>query len=391
MWNVGHGDAIRFRLSSQCTLIRDFGRSVHSRTTQTSSTLRNVVATPLLRHGNHVAILSHPHEDHFNGFEYLWAQQNTRVFSRCFIPWLDFETVSSLGMGMTRLSVYLYAYSWPGYKPQRNAAHWLRAAPVMASLSKRLRGVQAGYQCSIGKRQFRFTWPPGPKSADEVPDPSLSAIDRVLDSLRESLPQEIDPPISAVDEASERLFKILSAYYLADPPTGDNAVEDISSIDAILETLGVRRAPPDGPADPKIIQRVASPWAVHKREVDNRSIVFTVDNRILMLSDLDGDCIDSMCRSYLRPIRVCNLLKSSHHGTRFGTELVNSLLSTKTVLHTCGPAHQLYSGPTPAYDQLNPTEVLCTDWYRNSAKWPKFHTMGNRYKLFQSNMTTISV
>jgi ribonuclease BN (tRNA processing enzyme) len=85
-YNVGHGEAIFIDLGNRRGIVRDFGRSRFAKHTDFSVSIPRILSCDccrfypwyLLKHYPHCkqsdAILTHAHEDHFNGFRELYNQ-----------------------------------------------------------------------------------------------------------------------------------------------------------------------------------------------------------------------------------------------------------------------------------------------------------------------------
>ncbi len=375
--NVGHGDAIRVDFGKKHSVLRDFGRSHSAVDTATSTDITTLIKQNFFcRRWPTDALLSHPHEDHYNGFRELSNQGKTKIFSTSYMPWLDFRDVKALGWQMSILGAYLYAYYAKSTRQHSTVNNWIRSAPIMATLGNSFHGVAARHVLPWPGKSI-VLWPPPPASVSKSVSASQSTrmhISRIEALLAEENRKDIT---GGIRDIGRNIAKILSKYYPAEPTkiiteTPDRQ-DDVAAIDGLLEQLSDIKTTKSH----QLNQTHLSAWQHFYTNVDDHSIVFEVADIALFLSDINQARINEMARKYMKDNREYALLKSSHHGTRIGQRDFKTKFKTlKTVLHNCGRAHPRYTGPIRAYCDLNPMEIYCTDKHPAAERLPP----GYRYQ-----------
>ena len=373
-FNVGHGEAIILRIFGNDEthwIIRDFGRSRYAKDTKSSvsiSCLSQCYARYYSRypHLNVDAVLSHAHEDHFNGFKALYDHGYSKIFSNAYIPMFKLTDLKSLGGLLIKYSVFLYRYFGPTSLIGQNVTNWLLAAPIMASLSQRLWCVNTGHIVRNWKVENKILWPPKQDGDyDDVITTKLS--NRFEDYLRKNnLSEEF------LNEESERIRARLSDFY----QNTDNNVQEHSfsteqvatCIDVITESLG--------PVfHPDFRNQLSPPIHLnnfaYKPTIDNHSLIFEIGHpsrKHLYLSDANDPTIDKMLKTNRLFSVKYDLLKSAHHGTRGAKALHAHAITADEVINCCGPAHPLWHGPHTNYSCIA-HRLTCTDWDARSVKW----------------------
>ena len=166
IYNIGHGETINIKINNQI-IIRDFGRSRFAKHTDFSCSLARLVYCSSCflflydtSHSNNTdAVLSHAHEDHFNGFEMLYKLKHINIFDNAYIPYLSMENLDSLGGRLIKYSLFLFRYYGSKNIIATNAKNWLLAAPIMAIISKNLWCVTAGHTVSHWGKSNKILWP----------------------------------------------------------------------------------------------------------------------------------------------------------------------------------------------------------------------------------------
>jgi hypothetical protein len=361
VWNVGHGDAIRIDFDNGLSVIRDFGRSEYFIATATSIDLDGLVNFPIVPKGRKTsAILSHAHEDHFNGFRKLYDSGHSNIFNECHIPWLDFRTVKSLGWQMGIVGAYLYAYFGPDTNAGKTTRNWYLAAPIMARLGERLYGVSAGYTFSWPVPN-RVLWPASPVESlwwERRAELAAQTIKRIKQSLKKAKQSDFS---AQIEKAANEICTILQKYYSKEQSSlsKEQHSVNVERINSILESIGNLHIP-DTSALNEVFFRAARDRAC---DLDDHSLVFEISNRALFLSDLNATQMDRMASLYMQRRRRYRLIKSAHHGTRIGgREFKNAIEKADCILHCCGPTkNKNYKGPKHKYCYFAPERIISTD------------------------------
>lgn len=361
VWNVGHGEAIRIDFDNGLSVIRDFGRSGKAIPTETSIEVGDLVDFPIIPTGRKTtAILSHAHEDHFSGFRKLYDLQYRKIFSECYVPWLDFRTVKSLGWQMAIESAYLYAYFGPDTDAGLATKNWYLAAPIMATLGEKFYGVSSGHSFNWPVRD-KVLWPPFPGDSLWYESRSRLAsktVKRIKQRLKEANQNRVS---KEVEKYAKMICRILREYFSEkqSPLSKEQHSVNVEKIIDILESIGKLRIP-HFPFLEEVFVRAASDRIC---DLDDHSLVFEISDKALFLSDLNETPMNRMATLYMQRPRRYRLIKSAHHGTKIGTrEFLNAIEKVDVILHCCGPTKfKHYKGPTDKYCYFSPESIISTD------------------------------
>lgn len=370
-YNVGHGEAIFIELDNGRGIVRDFGRSKYGRWTKHSCTPSNLLRGgcitkpfPAARKVTQLdAVLSHAHEDHFNGFKLLYDRGKQDLFQNGYVPWFRMSDLGDLGGVLIKYSLLLYGYQRKQGVIKSNARNWVLAAPIMASICEKLWCVSAGYQVPHWKLPNRMLWPPVP-SADYA--------ERLKDKFDDFLLQN-DLPTDFLDEDAEDIRGKLEVFY----PDGEgDVIGQIHNEETIQHAIQhISRVMNRQPGRSEF-QKMKTPRSVYasayKATLDNHSLMFEIGsgrNEALFLSDANDPTVGKMLELNNLQMKRYNLIKSSHHGNRGAKKLAKKQITGNRVVNCCGPAHANWKGPCTEYLQVS-SNVICTDWNdRSNAKW----------------------
>ncbi len=375
-FNVGHGETILIELYRSMRtrwIIRDFGRSRFAKNTDFSLSIPKLTnhvwcrryPIDIFRHPhNYVpfvdAVLSHAHEDHFNGFHALYEQGHQNVFGNAYIPMFRMDDLNSLGGVLIKSSVLLYRYHGPDHPIGQNARNWLLATPVLAGLSKNLWCVSAGHVIDDWGYPNRVLWPPA-RNIDSREYHQM--LNWYLD--KNSISRE------ELDEDSERIRMQLHSYYSDNVEKSEGRMFNreqvagcIATIDEVLrmgfEKNNEELSSPDGLYD-----------FVFKPTIDNHSLVFEIgnnDEEYLYLSDADNPTVKLMLEMNKIHDKRYRIIKAGHHGNRGAGALIKHRITADEVINCCGPAKSDWKGPDSKYKSVS-DNLICTDWYYNNTKW----------------------
>jgi hypothetical protein len=362
-WNVGHGEALRIDFESGPSVVRDFGRHRLAKPTTTSVKVDDVIATPLVMPNRRaIAILSHAHEDHFNGFREMYRRGQRRVFSECYIPWLDFDTADALGWQVEMLGLYLFAYYGEESPAALTTRNWSQAAPLMAALGANLSGVVAECPLQWAEAEAKVLWPPPPTQTAWWGG-HKRLIGRTLTSIRSQLRKtDQGEVVEVVENSAEVISAILRKYYnpehIAVRFEEGSVKRDLGTIESQLRLVGELEV-----GHNLTLDRSFSAGAANRRSfMDDHSMVFEIGRRALLLSDLHGASMDMMARLYMPRTRRYAFMKSAHHGTRLGhLEFRKAVSGVRDILHCCGPASRAFHAPINDYSCFAPKRIISTD------------------------------
>lgn len=369
-FNVQHGDAIFINYGDR-GLVRDFG-SLSRNAQQYIQKLASFLVRAKKKYAGYPfeAMLTHPHCDHYSGFEYMLTNLNgtNKFFDIAYIPWLDFSTLKSLHALYLQLGL-LHLYIFPQrYAANKNIKDWMKIAPLMADLSKHLYGVGENTKLPHKNYTEQILWPPQPSYVRPA-DYGISVddyIDFVVNELLDDAQKNI------YEDSFNQIFSILSS--IKTDGSGENLPNRFHLIKEMLDRIK--------PFDLKIakhpfLRRLSySVQLKMQRDIDDHSIVFKVDEEALFFSDLHSSSIGKIAMKHLVNQKF-KLMKSAHHGSRFGAKMPKSNCTASKIVHSCGPSPYNYNGPDVRYCQLltqqNPpnyaNDIICTDWNYASLKW----------------------
>lgn len=379
IYNVGHGDAIFIDLGNE-GIIRDFGTLTQAYKKRIES-LANFILRYKKRNSNYVfdSILSHPHEDHCSGYHYLHQNLGARkIFRNTFIPWLDFskdKTIHGFFLKIGLMYLYFISSSSPIGKRIRE---WITMAPLMADLSTHLYGVSEG--CYVGGRHCcgRILWPP-----QKQPIASMSTLLYHNFCIDGFINMDDDPVSHFEKQLDENVRKNFRELYeelrtalnaINTDGAQENGENNYDNIDAILKKMPTNSIGSLNSQSQFSLEHVCQ--NVMLKNIDNHSIVLEIEDYALFLSDLNSNCINKVASHHLTG-KMFKLLKSAHHGSKFGKKLRTVGCKADKIIHCCGLSNSNYNGPSSLYcdilssqnPQTSANDVVCTDWVQTSSKW----------------------
>lgn len=397
VYNVKHGDFILFGLDNNIVVTRDFG-SLDSYVNkcinyQIEHCMRCcklhfflcILGRDFGHCCHHEAILTHPHSDHYSGYQILYNQGFRKVYDRAYVPYLDFETRDSEHSfhSLQLKTALCFMATMPRSKTHK-VHEWITVAPLMSSLSKELIGVhQSCNAFSHWKPIGNVLWPPLP--TDQYYKRRYEKLDNMLRAFSDNVRDYIEP---IYDELSfilnslfnkkddfhgyENLEQYNNDYHTTDEESNNDILSKVNTLlDNISEKLSYENN--------ELIEKMYLSFGTL---VDDHSIAFSIgsnDKQALFLSDFHDSAMNRMVN--FMTANNYSFIKSAHHGTRLGSNLEKHLSSkpkTDIVVHCCGPSkNPNYRGPLPRYSKLA-KDIYCTDWKYHSAKW----TLVPNYKLF---------
>lgn len=370
-FNVQHGDAIFIDYGDR-GLVRDFGtlsptsqRYVHK--------LASFLVNAKKQNADYSfeAMLTHPHLDHYSGFEYMLTYLNAKnFFDISYIPWLDFSTLKSLHAIYLQLGL-LHLYIFPTYtSTNQKIIDWIKMAPLMAKLSNCLLGVEENALLPHNNYQEKILWPPRCPNVSQSLCGTCKLYSDIFDVIMNDFLSESQRSI--FKKCFEKMYGILSSIHT------DGKHENLSDFfSLIIEELNQ--------IEPFSLENVEHPILRSfsnfcrlkmLRDIDDHSIVFKVDEEALFFSDLHSGSIGKIALKHLVNQKF-KLMKSAHHGSRFGVKMPKSNCTASKIVHSCGPSPYNYDGPDVRYCQVltqqtppnYANDIICTDWNHASLKW----------------------
>lgn len=370
-FNVQHGDAIFINYGDR-GLVRDFG-SLSPNAQFFVYRLATVLVKASKRYPNYPleAMLTHPHVDHYSGFEYLHSTFDApKIFNISYIPWLDFTTLRTLHAVYLRLGL-LHLYIFPQKtKINQKIKDWIKMAPLMADLSKYLLGVGENTRLPHNNYTEQILWPP---QCPNVPpnychnccycchccDHYDFILNKILNKEQRNL----------FEEAYNQLFYMLSSIHMDGKQK--NTPGKFTLVNKLLDKITPFKINNEKNDILQDFARICQ-WRM-LRDIDDHSIVFKIDDEAVFFSDLHSGSIGKIAQKHLNG-KQFKLMKSAHHGSRFGAKMPQSNCKAQKIVHSCGPSPYRYKGPDVKYSQLltthNPAaDIICTDWNYNSSIW----------------------
>lgn len=380
-YNVGHGDAIFVNFGNG-GLIRDFGTLTSSLKKRVEE-LAHLAFNYTKRNPNYYldAFLSHPHEDHCSGFYYLHQSLNARkIFRNTYIPWLDFSNDNSIHGYFLKIGL-MYLYFISSSNPiGKRIKEWITMAPLMSDLSIRLYGVSEGCNINGWPCSGKILWPPNYTSVKDAIS-FLQSRNRVHNNSNEILTDNdfISHFEEELDEKTKRIFRDLydelknALSEINIDGSHENSSNNYQKIDNILSKIPTHNIGMLSQYSLFSLKRYCENAML--KNIDNHSIVFKIDDYALFFSDLQAGCINKIVSNHLRGGKF-KLIKSAHHGSRFGENLKKYNCLAQKIIHCCGLSNSNYSGPTADYCDIllsqnintSANDIICTDWVNNS-KW----------------------
>ncbi|MEN8147710.1 MAG: hypothetical protein ABFR02_08850 [Campylobacterota bacterium] len=362
-YNVGHGEAIKIKLEHKI-IIRDFGQALSTKK-YIGNPRHNLLDIDCLvsylikeisqnKSKTYDAIVSHAHEDHYNGFEKMYKMNpKYKFFENSYIPWLPFG-LKTKGLNSYLLSLLIILSMSKHSKTRDYARRWLFLAPKMSALSKHIIPVKQGYSEPNWRIQNRFLWP-----SDKVLTTSSSLLEESF------LVNHIDSVLTPI---SNQFREILSKYFDDEIQGESFSTEDIEHMEALLK---------DNEARINIIRREETVlFNLLKLELDNHSVVFEIgeeDEKSLFLSDAYNPTVSRIINLNKLNNYHYKFIKTGHHGTRGENALFKQNITAKCLVSCSGPANNRWSGPSLAYNKLlspSSSKHYCLDW-NYIAKWNK--------------------
>ena len=356
-FNVGHGESILIRYP-EVQIIRDFGRSKYAKETPFSCSIEKLAyrfkkyCTSI---PETIAILSHLHEDHCNGFFELYNQKDEGIkfFKKTFIPWLKFDDIKAIGSFILRINLFLTRlYFKTSHQNSNRPQKILKIIPVLFDLSEELYCVGKGHSFNEIPDVNNVYWPP----VDKHQTIEQSDWDDFNHIIERCFNKEHIEGFAADAQSLAGLIKNLL--------NGENSHSNINSI---IDYIGdIIRKPIDNRPFQNDIEKVK---LMSSKYIDNNSIIFDIlpkDNcGTLFLSDADENSVYQALKNYTS--RQYQFIKAGHHGTRGAKSLQKLNYKADEVICCCGPALNSWYGPSRDY--LNIGKVYCTDWNDKSHKW----------------------
>ncbi len=400
VYNVKHGDFILLGLDNNILVTRDFGSldgyvncciEHHIRKCKhcfpfrfTRCHSRNCFGCYM----HNEAILTHPHSDHYSGYELMYNNGIRKIYDRAYVPYLDLKAINSTPTfhSLQLETALCFIVAMPSVKTLK-VQEWIKVAPLMSSLSKKIIGVYQGCNAfSHWQPQGTVLWPPLPsddyyKRREKKLNDMLGIFSNNVIGYVEPIYKELSTILTSIFDKDndfhgyEGLKQNDNDFQIAEEYESNDA---LSKVRRLLEGIAGRFVENNNESIEKM-------YLSFGNLIDDHSIAFSIgakDNAALFLSDFHDSAMNRMVN--FMTYSDFKLIKSAHHGTRLGKRLEAFLSSqplADEVIHCCGPSkNSNYHGPSPRYDKLA-KDTYCTDWNNSSTKWGK---RNSKYQLFKN-------
>lgn len=395
-YNVEHGDYISIKTNNNISIIRDCGSLEKSAQAWLCNNLPNTLCGYKTAK-THEAIITHPHKDHYYGFEQMQNQYNgQKFFDTSYVPILylgsSLQDITKLkskqynlsDLSLTALAVKV-AITLQQYLPQGtkapNPTNWLKVAPIMADLSHKLVGVYAGSTCfDHWLPQGKVLWPP--HLDNDYYESNKRKLIRLLGGGN-FIGTVIDDIVIKVLELIEDIKKNNQ-----EPPYADYS-DRIQNLIARVVQANINQT------DVAAIENNANQFGTF---IDDYSVVFSIgtpNESALFLSDLHEPTMNKMVDDMANHENndKYTFVKSAHHGTRLSKKLFYRFQSNslQIIVHSCGEGKGRSLQPdhkkmTYKYSHLpNIAQIDCTSWKKAwlppSCPWNQFSTNCQYYPL----------
>ena len=403
-YNVGHGDAVIIE-DNDYIVVRDIGQHSKRRKFYRDSmnlALYDIVISDKKKY----AIISHAHKDHFSGFRELFNQSKYHLFDESFIPplvlpngaffsnssskRLSEETINQL---KSKIKRYLKVYSSlkRSSSTKKLISNWFFLLPIMNFLSKKVSMVSCGDL--IINQNATVLWPP---LAQSLKDRKQIAIDdfNIRNTINihnieiRLLFEEPDFPNDSLEQLNQLSERILAVYTQILEKNNDTINEEneqskyeekkdfVHEIDNVLNEI-------DRTSIYSLSKHIKNALCTAiKNDDDNMSLIFQYnDASAIYLSDIDKKNIPHLVNVMQQNGLILpqyNLLKSSHHGSRYEGSLKS--IKYNCVVHTCGigisSGPKAHNGPYIGY-AVGKRNTYCMDWNHfamnlNPIRWDPF-------------------
>lgn len=398
IYNVEHGDYIAIATDNDISIIRDCGTICKGRKSWLEMNLPNTLSAYKSTQ-RHEVMVTHPHKDHYWGFEKMRAQMKEgqpKFFDVAYVPILyldsneyDIKLIESKNyqleeLSLTALAVKVALHLWTHlYKGSRapNPTNWLKVAPLMADISNRLEGVYAGSTFfNHWSPEGNVLWPPHLGSAYYCKN---------CDKLRNLL----SGGLFDSDKIDHHVTEVLKLIEDIKEDSQQVPYEDyLSRIDSIMSLI--HRNDQMNGNTAKEVDEKANQFGEF---IDDHSIVFSIgdkENSALFLSDLNPSAMDLMVEDMInhRNNDQYTFIKSAHHGTRLSDGLFHRLQTNApiTIVHSCGKGHGSSLQPDNSkmsnhYSSISLIhQIDCTSWKStwNQPK-PPYNQFTSNCKCYQ--------
>ena len=382
-YNVGHGDAVLIR-DATSLVVRDIGQPSRIKKCRKQfyqnclSLALNVICYSDLKR---YAVVSHAHEDHFSGFMKLYYRNQFQIFEECYIPPLVTSPSSAFrvyvgdfdGSLRERLKqkVDLYLKIFASLKKnsatKKTISNWFFLLPVMNFLSKKV--YQVSFSDKILNGDATVLWPYLAKSAKDG-NKYDDVICEKMDDLESALKLELENPFIGITQEEEfnRYVDEIVSIYLKILDSKEQGQDEkglyVERISTILKNVSNNIK-----VSVSYSVKVLFCRAINNDD-DNQGVAFQYDDAsAIYLCDFYGVYIDKMLtimNKYTLLKSQYELLKSSHHGSRYGQNLQN--VTYNGVIHCCGIGTKAHKGPDVGYLNKH-RRSFCMDWDFYSSKW----------------------
>lgn len=346
MQEVNFGEAILLEQDDNKLLV-DCGAKYEQKGITAANSVKN-----LLLDLHKEALVTHFHEDHYNGFTELAGQV---IFKRFYLPLFEYKKSTGLIATYKILddTVKIWAYQkLLGKGKKLDALHrFFLSLPQLVRRRDQVICVKRGDIIKCGSKQFEIIWPKGCfMDKAKIHSPEIEEI------LRRYIPESIERYITIVDNYTSALTKLYVSYVNSeDDSFSSNLIYQLEQTYERLDENSISIT-----LDEKDIKRFSSIVSQKIKCMNDCSVVMQCDEELLMLGDIGKNIFEKYISPDFRIKNKYKAVKVSHHGTKayFSYKLPDAkayLISNSGKYNTRWSIYEEY----PCY--FSKSRMICTN------------------------------
>lgn len=291
----------------------DYGSHSINRTNQTMQDYKKNIFE------NSNALLTHYHEDHFNGF--LNAMQNYGIkYKTFYLP-----KIAPLPMSQLNYRAQLFMLSLllqPSMLYFQATVRQINFINSVFSNSQSVVFVQKGSQIIIDNNNYNVLWPDL-----EIEKKDLTSYDKFINSLVEYLPQET---IGIIIEELSQGYLLKDFYNLLQGERISELTQNIDRFNNKILKSFYDNDDIEKPRKTKFVKFLLRKYWRIAKKMNDYCVVFHEKEKLLMLADVSrekyNNFISTEKSSNLELSSFYTIIKASHHGTQdyYSNKILNS-------------------------------------------------------------------